>query len=618
MNPSVDLRTATQGLPSDAAVPRAGRPTHAGPETPASTTDAVTLQTPPQGAVPAVDGSTADSGGPVPLAPLSGTDADRLDQFRAQLGRHLGLPADRIVVRLDGDRLVVRPIAGTVVGQTVSNLKDVFGSPWQPVTVAPADQAWVRRLVQGSSSDRLDRLRLVPVDPAPASKTAGVITVSAITAGAQTQQFIADAMKREIVAIADSLRQQPESIELRFDDQQRLTARNRYSGAVYEVRLPQDAYTALRHQLIRQNPTTSLATLGGTTLLTEVQVGGQVLGTDGAAGSTFVESMKVTYTSPSNWTFGAGVLTSQQLDGDNRQGARFRIGHNYWGVADVLVTPEGQVEFRGLQTRAPREAWNWVTSGSKGRLVGVLGGAVAGVAATGYALGKGKKAYVFSNPLPELELGRHQVKVVGGVLGQVSLGGSDDGSFRMDGKLTGGTLRLKETGKGGVSNEQGLRYRREHKDDGTFEHVLQGDLRGNNRLGAGYVSHQVLVGYDLETKSLAQSMAAAQVTQPFGDSQKLSWNAGGAIGIGDDRKVSYGDVRAGILWQPSPSVSIFGSAGYIKGSQLMDPNLAGGLVGSMMPKPPRGEVQGPNQALGGVVGDDKGRMGVTIGAYIRL
>jgi len=131
----------------------------------------------------------------------------------------------------------------------------------------------------------------------------------------------------------------------------------------------------------------------------------------------------VTYTSPSNWTFGAGVLTSQQIGGAGRQGARFRLGHNYWGVADVLVTPEGKVEFRGLDTRAPREAWNWVTSGSTGRTVAVIGGAAAGVALAGYQLGKGKKEFVFANPLPELEMGRKQVKVVGGVRGKVSLGG---------------------------------------------------------------------------------------------------------------------------------------------------------------------------------------------------
>jgi hypothetical protein len=566
------------------------------------------------------DGKTPK--GPLPLSALSGNDADRLQQLVKQLSDALGVPAKRIVVKASDTGVQVRTLPPSALAATVATLKDSLKSPWRDVAMTADDQAWLKPLLLANSSDRLDQLRppatAAPVQTPGAAAGPTVITVSPITASAQTEQFIGDALKREIAQIADPLRQQIQSIELRYNDDQVLEARNRYTGATFEVKLPDDGYRQMRFQLIRQNPTPSLATLGGTRLLTEVQAGAQVMTGDGAAGSTFVEAAKVTYTSEKNWTFGAGVLTSQQLDGDNRQGASFRLGHNYWGVANVLITPDGQFRFRGLDTQAPREAWSWVKEGSTGRKIAVIGGVVTGAAVAVRQLGKSKKEMVFSNPLPELKLGRGKFQVVGGVHGKVYLGGSEDGKFALDGKLTGGTLRLRENGKAGVSNEQGVRYRRETMDDGALEHVLQTQVTGTNRLGKGYIHHSALVGYDLATKSLGQSMAGVQVSMPFGHSRELSWNAGANLGLSKERKVSYGDVRAGMMWQPSPAIRVFGSAGYVQGNHLIDPNLAGGLVGSMMPPVRRGEVSGPNQALNSVSGADKGRMAFTIGTYIRL
>jgi hypothetical protein len=491
------------------------------------------------------------------------------------------------------------------------------------VQAEAADQDWARQVLQSSSSNQLDRLRLPQSAPVASTTTdtgkgkPAIIDVAPITAAAQTQGFIVDAMKREIVAIADPLRQQAESVEISYNDQQVLQARNRFSGAVFEVRLPNDSYRDLRFQLLRQNPTPSLATLGGTRLLTEVHAGSQVMTGAGADGSTFVEAVKVTYTTEKNWTFGAGVLTSQQIGGDPRQGLSARIGHNYWGVANVQLTPDGEFHFRGLDTQAPREAWNWFKGGSTGRMIAVGGGVLAGAAYAVYELGKGSKEMVFSNPLPELKLGTSKFRVIGGVLGKVSLGGSDDGSFKIDGKLTGGTLRFRQNGQGGVANEQGVRYRRERMDDGNLQEVLQGQVSGTNKLGGGYLHHNLLVGYDLQTKHLGESSASAQVVMPFGSSRQLSWNAGGGIGMDAKRKLSFGDLRAGVLWQPSSAITVFGSAGYMKGQHLIDPNFSGGLIGSMMPRAKRGEVPAPNPSLG-AAGTDKGRMAFSIGTYIRL
>jgi hypothetical protein len=634
MNTSVDHKgTAWNGQPVSATgtaaitpLPTTGTPAAPAVTPPAIPGDASAMAGHAQGTAPivALVGDPAKGpAGTIRLITLTGTEAERLSQFQSQLQQHFGTEPQRILVTIEGEQLLARTLPKTVVGQTLGNFTDTLKSPWRPLQADPGDAAWVRSVLQSSSSDRLDRLRLpsaASMAPAadPGKPVPGVITVGAITAAAQPQSFVVDAMKRDIAAVADSLRQQTESIELSYNDAHGLQARNRFTGAVYEVRLPNDSYSALRQQMIRQNPTPSLATLGGTRLLTEIQTGGQILGGDGAQGSTFVETMKVTYTTEQNWTFGAGILTSQQLGGDNHQGMSFRLGHNYWGVANVLISPDGKVHLRGVDTQAPREAWNWFKTGSTGRKVAVGGGVLAGAGIAVWQLGKSSKEMVFSDPLPELELGKSRLRVVGGVLGKVSLGGHEDGSFALDGKLTGGTLRLKENGTGGVSNEQGLRYRREHQDDGTLTETLQAQVRGTNRLGPGFIQHSVAVGYDLQSRGLGESSAGAQVVMPFGGSQELSWNAGGNLGLDRQHAVSFGDVRAGMRWQPSPAVSIFGSAGYIKGYHLMDPNLAGGLVGGMMPPTPRGATQGPNQNLGAAVGPDKARMAVTIGAYIRL
>ncbi|MBC7543563.1 MAG: hypothetical protein H7338_12620 [Candidatus Sericytochromatia bacterium] len=558
------------------------------------------------------------AGDPVTLPPLVGSDPDKLTQVRTQLRTALGVPDERIILKVENGVLLANVLPTSPLTQMSGKLADAFHSSWRPVTGAPADVVWTTNLLKGRTDNTLASLS----EPAALAKApanpAKLAQVTAISAANQSIQFVAESMQRDIVQVADKTLQQSQNVTLFYDDAHVLHAKNRFSNEVFAVLLPDDAYAHMRFDLLRDNPTATLATLGGQTLQAEAHVGGQGFLADDGLGSMAIEAVKVTYTTKKNWTVGAGILTSQQIGGPSMQAVSFRVGHNYWGAANVLIAPDGKIHLRGVDTQLPLQAWDWYKKGSLTRQIAVGGAVLAGAAVAVVKFGTSDKEMTFKNPLPEFRAGHGKVQVTSGLLGSITLGGRDDGKFGLTGKLTGGSVRVRENWGGGLSNEQAFRYEREKNDDGVVVETIQTRANGTNNLGRGLISHSVYANFDLQGGGLATSGAAANVVMPLGQSRTLSWNAGGRIGLDPAQKVSFGDIRGGMTWQPSSAIQVFGSVGYMKGNYLMEPNLEGSLIGSMMPPAPRGTTQiGPNNHLSGVT-SDKGRMAGSLGMYIRL